>query len=78
MVINLIILGRSYTNTPEEYDLHTQRTASKEQGNYTNHTLLPHIKSTTDKVGRIPGKHDIRTTHKPDASIRQLLENPKR
>ncbi|XP_018401736.1 PREDICTED: uncharacterized protein LOC108778909 [Cyphomyrmex costatus] len=40
-------------------------------------SFLPYIKGTTDRIGRILNKHNIRTIFKPPRKIDQILRNPK-
>jgi len=40
-------------------------------------SILPYIKGTTDWIGRILNKHNIRTIIKPSKKIGQILRNPK-
>ncbi|XP_018311528.1 uncharacterized protein [Mycetomoellerius zeteki] len=39
--------------------------------------FLPFVKGTTDRIGRILNKHNIRTIFKPPKKIGQILKNPK-
>jgi len=39
--------------------------------------MRSHVKGTTDRIGRILNKHNIRTIFKPLKKIRQILRNPK-
>jgi len=40
-------------------------------------SILPYVKGTTDRIGRILNKHNIRTIFKPSKKIGQILRNPK-
>jgi len=40
-------------------------------------TILPYVKGTTDRIGRILNKHNIRTIFKSPEKIGQILRNPK-
>ena len=40
-------------------------------------SILPYIKGTTDRIGRILNKHNIRIIFKPPKKIGQTLRNPK-
>ena len=39
-------------------------------------SILPYIKGTTNRIGRILNKHNIRTIFKPPKKIGQILRNP--
>ena len=40
-------------------------------------TIIPYVKGTTDKIGRLLRKHNIKTVYKPHQTIRSYLKNPK-
>ncbi|XP_018355601.1 PREDICTED: uncharacterized protein LOC108756357 [Trachymyrmex septentrionalis] len=40
-------------------------------------SILSYVKGTTDRIGRILNKHNIRTIFKPPKKIGQILRNPK-
>ena len=40
-------------------------------------SILPYVKGTTDWIGRILNKHNIRTIFKPPKKIGQILRSPK-
>lgn len=40
-------------------------------------SFLPYVKGTTDRIGKILNKHNIRTIFKPPRKIEQILRNPK-
>jgi len=40
-------------------------------------SILPYVKGTTDRIGRILNKYNIRTIFKPPKKIGQILRNPK-
>jgi len=39
-------------------------------------SILPYVKGTTNRIGRILNKHNIRTIFKPPKKIGQILRNP--
>ena len=39
-------------------------------------SVLPYVKGTTDRIGRILNKHNIRIIFKPPKKIGQILRNP--
>ena len=40
-------------------------------------SILPYVKGTTDRIGRILNKYNVRTIFKPPKKIGQILRNPK-
>ena len=57
---------------------HTNKTtAPNTQTDDRTLTILPYVKGTTDRIGRILNKHNIRTIYKPPKKIGQILKNPK-
>lgn len=49
----------------------------KKNENTTSKAFLPYVKGTTDKIGRILGKHDIKTIFTTNKKISGVLNNPK-
>jgi hypothetical protein len=55
---------------------HQPRQTQTEEPENRPKTILPYIKGTTDRIGRILRKYKISTTYKPYRTIRTSLKNP--
>ena len=76
--ITIALKNNGYKNhTIQKAKHHQQNSRPKNTTEQRTKTVLPYIKGTTDRIGRILRRHNISTAFKPYQTIRSQLRNPK-
>ena len=73
-----VFFPRTITNTPSDEtltDLNYYTTEANDNTTPTTKATIPHIKGISENISRILQPFNIRVTHKPITTLRQLLTN---